>query len=641
MNVNREWGTYVLAVAGDAAAWRRGELDAVAQSAEAVLDVAALADAPGGVRRALALARVDTRPDALCLVVAAKEVLLGDALRRVQALVAAQCFGRVWVLAAYAEAAHATHPAWPEHHARPYRHLRHILELALEGTVAPLSGPDAADPDAVDELEPAVDPPQSFAGGAHRVAVRFAPSLVQYVQPDFGVLCGFGAVFPLLSDDDLQGYKSVWELPGEIAGDAWKARAHALVHSLCALLDDFGVRDETFALGPTAEIVGRMMTETRKLHYGNAGSGGGGGASASSAAVVFVDRTLDMVAPSLHTDNFADRMAASLPADGPNLSEALPTWGVQMSGSWMHATSAATKDFVAASVHQRQKEALAALRKALVAAITSEELPLQISGKMGKVTAAQLASFLAAFRGNFVAAYRHRRVLECACAAMQTLQRGGELAWEDLMALEKVLLLSAQDAPEQLLDQLVDAAQTDSKLTLERLAVLGALACSLAETSSPSDAFCELLRRKAKAAPDVDADWILEVLPLIGGARKQLRDYRSLLVDLEYRPLIAQVMHSVLLERTELHDLKHLTVSLGNLLKAGFSRLGLSSSRPRPNAHPLIIVVVLGGITCSEAREVAQIAAQQDRCRVVVLGTAIATGKDVVREVCGVEEESR
>ena len=47
---------------------------------------------------------------------------------------------------------------------------------------------------------------------------------------------------------------------------------------------------------------------------------------------------------------------------------------------------------------------------------------------------------------------------------------------------------------------------------------------------------------------------------------------------------------------------------------------------------------VLGGVTCAEAREVAQIAAQQDRCRVVVLGTAIATDKDVVREVCGMED---
>jgi hypothetical protein len=113
------------------------------------------------------------------------------------------------------------------------------------------------------------------------------------------------------------------------------------------------------------------------------------------------------------------------------------------------------------------------------------------------------------------------------------------------------------------------------------------------------------------ALEDLVELWI-DRLSQLSRLRSTLQDYRSLYRNVPhsksmqtYVPLVRRVMEHILLERggSDLRDLKKLSTSLKGLLKTGFSRLGLQA-KPRPTDNKLIILFVIGGLTCGELRDI-------------------------------------
>eukprot|EP00842_Homolaphlyctis_polyrhiza_P004010 jgi/Hompol1/460/HPOL_005313-RA len=85
-------------------------------------------------------------------------------------------------------------------------------------------------------------------------------------------------------------------------------KSRELASSIATLLDALDVRDELFALGQSSrqiarQIVSQSVSASRR-------------SSQRSAAVIIVDRTLDLVAPTMHSDNLLDQIWTILPRLG-------------------------------------------------------------------------------------------------------------------------------------------------------------------------------------------------------------------------------------------------------------------------------------------------------------------------------------
>lgn len=105
---------------------------------------------------------------------------------------------------------------------------------------------------------------------------------------------------------------------------------------------------------------------------------------------------------------------------------------------------------------------------------------------------------------------------------------------------------------------------------------------------------------------------------------------------LPYRPLLSQVTESVFdSQRPELPDLyyHHPQGTVTNLLKSGLG-LFVSSARPRPNQHPVLLLFVVGGVSCSEVRQIREaVLSSRTNIEVVIGTTRLVTSHDITKQV--------
>ena len=105
---------------------------------------------------------------------------------------------------------------------------------------------------------------------------------------------------------------------------------------------------------------------------------------------------------------------------------------------------------------------------------------------------------------------------------------------------------------------------------------------------------------------------------------------------LPYRPLLSQVTRAIFDSgRPELADLNchSQPATVTNLLKSSFS-LFVGAAKPRPNQHPVLLLFVVGGVSCSEVRQVREaVAASKTDVHVVIGTTRLVTSHDVTQQV--------
>lgn len=82
--------------------------------------------------------------------------------------------------------------------------------------------------------------------------------------------------------------------------------------------------------------------------------------------------------------------------------------------------------------------------------------------------------------------------------------------------------------------------------------------------------------------------------------------------------------------RPELPDLYyHSQATVTNLIKSGFS-LFVSSAKPRPNQHPVLVLFVVGGVSCSEIRQIQEIVtASRTDTELIICTTRLVTSHDI------------
>ncbi|KAG8466119.1 hypothetical protein KFE25_001875 [Diacronema lutheri] len=150
-----------------------------------------------------------------------------------------------------------------------------------------------------------------------------------------------------------------------------------------------------------------------------------------------------------------------------------------------------------------------------------------------------------------------------------------------------------------------------------------------AEVESAEVESAEANLKQLSAALDEALRQLMARLRSCARAREQLTTFRSLVGGSQVRggaasdgaagsvsppqpfqPLVRQLVRHLLPAKGE-HaraalsaDVRHVSTSLGSLLQSGFSLLGVPSSRHvHPAQHTHVLVFVLGGISCAEARE--------------------------------------
>lgn len=104
---------------------------------------------------------------------------------------------------------------------------------------------------------------------------------------------------------------------------------------------------------------------------------------------------------------------------------------------------------------------------------------------------------------------------------------------------------------------------------------------------------------------------------------------------LPYRPLLPHILEAIFdSSRPDLPDLYyHSQATVTNILKSGFS-LFVGSAKPRPNQHPLLLLFVVGGVSCSEVRQIREVVAScKTEVEVIVGATRLVTPQDITTQL--------
>ncbi|XP_020629281.1 sec1 family domain-containing protein 2-like [Orbicella faveolata] len=102
----------------------------------------------------------------------------------------------------------------------------------------------------------------------------------------------------------------------------------------------------------------------------------------------------------------------------------------------------------------------------------------------------------------------------------------------------------------------------------------------------------------------------------------------------QYQPLVKQIIDGIFSpESPELPDIEFKSHGLKDFIKTGFS-LFMNVSKPRPNDHPLLVLYIVGGITCSEVHQIREaLAAYHPNTQLLIGSTRLLKCDDLFEEV--------
>eukprot|EP00164_Ancoracysta_twista_P009564 GFYU01014190.1.p1 GENE.GFYU01014190.1~~GFYU01014190.1.p1 ORF type:complete len:707 (+),score=186.31 GFYU01014190.1:158-2278(+) len=553
------------------------------------------------------------------------------------------------------------------------------------------------------------------------VHVKHLATPYSTIAKDVFLLPGASDAFPLTHEnaaqiaeenpeEEIEDLDSIeWRmLPPEL-----KAPLQHAADGLSSLLTGLGLKEEVFVLGQTSRFVGRQVINTNRTRAASYGT---------QASLVLIDRTMDLVAPCMHSDNIMDRIYALLPridsmaADvvvdnatlHPRHDMMKQPGDVFVSGSLCTHHDTTASELLDSMVGKKFKESLITIRKQLIDVMTAENIPVDMKYTMGNVSSSKLKAFLQKIEAEDQDAInRHLNLLNYSYAGASILQLSEKSMWDELLQIEKVLQMCCDDPSQSLVQQLTDllrlsllgGGSSTQQHSLYDVVVLAILTYSLAGRefsmqeeiqfkeamlstllNVPQKKDIEWIGRLSKdlhkymrrtsnmsnttaddgtaadaddGGPGNDADdsLVMEdqaelstsefkhmlteavevvVTRLRGLAtyRNDLKDFRSLTLGQGiYQSLMKQVVNGIFDSSRELSDLDRLATSHLSLLKGTFSRLGFNTT-PKPRDNPVLIIFVVGGITCAEIRDIREIC-QNRRIRVLIGSTGITTAADI------------
>ncbi|KAM7158442.1 sec1 family domain-containing protein 2 isoform 1-T1 [Molossus nigricans] len=510
--------------------------------------------------------------------------------------------------------------------------------------------------------------------------VLHIPLLLAPAAPHLALTPAFASLFPLLPQDvhllnsarpDKRRLGSLAEVDANALSPELLLQIRCLVSGLSSLCEHLGVREECFAVGSFSRIIAADLANyvpaknRRKT-------------SAGRASVVFVDRTLDLTgAVGHHGDNLVEKIISVLPQLPGHTNDVMVNMveltalqneeenqNMVAPGCLAQSNDTAAKALWEALLNSKHKEAVMEVRRHLVEAASRENLPIKMS--MGRVTPAQLTSYIQLFKNNLKALVNHCGLLQLGLATVQTLKHPQTAKWDNFLAFERLLLQSMGEStmpvvlnqllpmikpsnqrtnddysPEELLILLIyiysvtgeftedkDLAETEEKVKkalaqtfceeselsplLQKITDLItkplALISSYSQMEKCSHRCCDSSINLTFHRSKIAVDELFTSLRDIAGARSLMKQFKSVYVpgnhthQASYRPLLKQVVE-------EIFDPERPDPVDIEHMSSGLTDLlktGFSMfmkvSRPHPSDHPLLILFVVGGVTVSEAK---------------------------------------
>ncbi|KAI8928991.1 hypothetical protein BC831DRAFT_497311 [Entophlyctis helioformis] len=304
------------------------------------------------------------------------------------------------------------------------------------------------------------------------VSVQFQPLCFSLLTPDVFLIPAAASFFPPVS---LGGLTT----PGSTANSSPRgsqaiarpttddAKAREMACVITTLLSSLHVKDEIFALGPSSKQVARIIVDQSTSARRRA--------SEKSAAVLIVDRTLDLVGPTMHSDNLLDQVWSTLSRRSASSYDAnvSPKYFGSAGGqqednqqdasdrgephgpslSLAHGCEDECAELVSALLRLGQKDGLVTIRRRLVDLIGKEIPSASVPKVLGRVTLPQLDSLMSHFVNQPAVWSKHAGLLTYFSAVIEHGSR-----WDELVSIEKVLGLSLAETmdPTFMVQQLRD-----------------------------------------------------------------------------------------------------------------------------------------------------------------------------------------
>ncbi|XP_060044047.1 sec1 family domain-containing protein 2 isoform X2 [Erinaceus europaeus] len=291
---------------------------------------------------------------------------------------------------------------------------------------------------------------------SYTAEVLHVPLLLAPAAPHIALTPAFASLFPLLTQDlhllnsarpDKRRLGSLGEMDASTLTPELLLQIRCLVSGLSSLCEHLGVREECFAVGPLSRIIAADLA-----NYGPAKNRRK--IAAGRASVVFVDRTLDLTgAVGHHGDSLVEKMLSALPQLPGHTTDVMVNMveltalqpqeenhSVLAPGCLAQPNDTVAKALWEALLNTKHKEAVMEVRRHLVEAASRENLPIKMS--MGRVTPAQLTSYIQLFKNNLRALVNHCGLLQLGLATVQTLKHPQTAKWDNFLAFERLLLQS-------------------------------------------------------------------------------------------------------------------------------------------------------------------------------------------------------
>lgn len=441
--------------------------------------------------------------------------------------------------------------------------------------------------------------------------------------------------------------------------DPYRMMLQLMSASFRSIFERLNCKEEIFVLGHTSHLLGNQLSNSASqqkkqypLHCG----------------ILFIDRTLDLIGPSLHTEtSLIDKLLNMLPELTGHCNNIAIDMGklctapasddsyedLIFPGCLMPSDSACPA-LLSDLFLLQSNEALKRVKQSLQEAIAEEELQHD-DAKMdaGDVTSDVIIGLVQAFKGNAGAVIYNNNLLQLGMATVQMLESPLNNNWSVLSRTEKLILQQAEDRDSSgILAHLngllmkedecdITVEEVFSILVFATTAVglsidhnddaISDLSSSLSLMLSelPTEELPECVMRALKKTSEepVDEydlgqlqDVVNEILKTICEATTEnfpLRHFKTLdLSDYHppsYKPLLSQVVSRILSpNKPDLEpDIKYIFSGFRDFLKKGFSMFR-KTAPPRPTDFSNLIIYVIGGITASEVYQVNDVVKQAD-----------------------------
>jgi len=514
------------------------------------------------------------------------------------------------------------------------------------------------------------------------VAIEYIPLVAINITSKLFIMPTHNNFFPVLPSDvarlqaflHSQGDKRVFNSLGDVDMAFLPQKMQASIKSFCSsmnsMFEQMDIHEDCYAVGHFSRLVANELANMTDAK-------GRRKVASSRASIVFIDRTVDLVAPMSHT---SDSVLGSIYEILPPLKNHNNDVEVNMvdlfangnvngvtlfPGCLSHHGDEEVQKLIQMFIMKTKKDCLQFINKKLEQIMIEEKLQAKDEIDPEILQIEKLKKSIILFKNNINMMTKHGGFLQCVMAFLNTITHEENDHIDEILSAEKIIM---QDLMDDDKDPFSQVHRLLSDKDNKKFSVVDALVLCLLiysggqEISNATPAQEEKLKEclinvlmdghhredLLFLIGDLDASErqirtriadIFERLRGVGESRENMQVLKDLLHKDEYgmvryEPILQQVVERIFSkDKPELTDIEFRSHGLRDFLKTGFGFF-MNVSKPRPDDHPLVVLFVIGGITWYEIQSIEKNLKKINPTTKVLIGsTRIITPSDTLEQV--------